>query len=162
MAGLQYPTQVSGYTQRYGQQVSKSTKEVMGGKITSVWRGDIFLEFSEELFEERLEMTLKVCVENTKQHIKDIDLRDTDRLLHSIQYWEPRREGTKLIGSYGVPLTYDGHNMDYGLYQEVGFHHVGSGQWIQNEFLINGLQRSSSQIRAIWTSGVTTTKTFTG
>lgn len=161
MANLQY-SGVRGYTDYTGK-VDKSMDDVMSGNVTSTWRGPIFMEFSEEILEEKLELTLEVCVKNTKQHIKDIDLRETGDLHDSIQYWEPRREGTRLVGSYGVPQEYDGErdedNMDYALYQEIGFHHT-NGQWIQNEYLINGLQRSRGEIRAIWQRGTTSIQTF--
>lgn len=157
---LQY-SGIRGYTDYTGK-IDKSFNEVAQGSVTRVWRGDIFLEFSEELFEEKLEQTLEVCVKNTKEYIKEIDLIDTGDLHDSIRYWEPRREGTRLVGAYGVPTEYNDHDMDYGLYQEIGFTHVNDG-WVQNEFLINGLQKSRAEIQAIWsTSGTLTTGTFDG
>ena len=160
MASLQY-SGIKGYTDYTGQ-VNKNLESVAHGSVNSIWRGDIFLEFSERLFEEKLEQTLAVCVKNTKEYIKEIDLWDTGDLHDSIRYWEPRREGTELVGTFGVPMEYNGHDMDYGLYQEIGFTHVNDG-WIQNEFLINGLQKSRAEIQVIWsTTGTLTTGTFDG
>jgi len=158
MANLR-ASNVSGYTDYTGN-VSRNFDDLVEANVSTQWLGDVFMsEFAEPLLEEKLELTLEVCVENTKQYIEDIDLIDTGDLQESIRYWEPRREGTELVGSYGVPFTYNGHDMDYGLYQEIGFRH-SNGDWIHNEFLIHGLQRSRSEIRAIWQRGTTSIRTF--
>lgn len=135
------------------------------GEVTIDWRGEAFLEWADELIEEKLEQTLEICVDNTKEHIKQIDLRETGTLHDSITYWEPRREGRYLVGSFGVPQEVpEGHKddreeMDYGYYQEVGFTHTNE-QKIHNPYLMPGLRKSKPQIQAIWRGSYTSTKTF--
>lgn len=162
MAKLEAPSGIRGTKPaKYGGDFQRNLGDVMTGSVTGQLNENVILEFSEEIFEERLEAALQVCVENTKQYIEDIDLKDTGDLKESIKYWEPRREGRYIVGSFGVPRTYNGHEMDYAVYQEIGFHHT-NGRWIQNEFMINGLQRAKPELRAIFGHGVMRTETFTG
>ncbi len=162
MAKLEAPSGIRGTKPaKYGGSFQGSLSDYATGSVTGEFNEDVILEFSEEIFEERLEAALEVCVKNTKGYIKDIDLIDTGDLHDSIRSWEPRREGRYLVGSYGVPKMYNGHEMDYAVYQEIGFHHT-NGSWIQNEFMINGLQRAKPELRAIFGHGVMRTQTFTG
>ena len=146
---------------KYGGAFQGSLNNYATGSVSGQFDDNIAAQFSERIFEERLEAALEVCVDNTKGYINDIDLVDTGDLHDSIKSWEPRREGRYLVGSFGVPKMYNGHEMDYAVYQEIGFHHINDG-WIQNEFMINGLQRSKPELRAIFGSGVMRTDTFTG
>lgn len=146
-------------TSPYTGNFEKGFGDVMQGSVGGVFQAEMALEWSENLFEERLDQALDVCVENTKQYIKDIDLWDTGDLHDSIQKWEPRRTPRGIVGSFGVPLTYNGHEMDYAVYQEIGFRHT-NGQWIQNEFMIHGLQRAKPEMFAIFTRGTPSTMTF--
>lgn len=162
MAKLEAPSGIRGTKPaKYGGSFQGSLNDYATGSVTGQFNEDVILEFSEEIFEERLEAALEVCVDNTKQYIEDIDLKDTGDLKESIKYWEPRREGRYLVGSYGVPKMYNDHEMDYAVYQEIGFQHT-NGSWVQNEFMINGLQRAKPELRAIFGHGVMRTQTFTG
>jgi hypothetical protein len=40
--------------------------------------------------------------------------------------------------------------VEYGIYQELGFHHFLSGAFIQNPFMIPALESQRAQIEAMW------------
>lgn len=43
-----------------------------------------------------------------------------------------------------------GTNVIYGLFQEVGYKHWKSGQFIQNPYLLPALKSKTNEIQAIW------------
>lgn len=109
-------------------------------KVNSDWRGALFVTRFKRTAESRMEETLKLCV-NEAKNIEPPRKR-TGELHDSIRYGEPFWEGPILWGQYGTDL-------DYGLYQEVGFHHYQDG-FVRNPFLAPAFMNNIPKIAAIW------------
>ena len=64
---------------------------------------------------------------------------DTGALINSIQAQER-----------GPFLWHVSDGVEYGVYQELGFHHHGSGSFIQNPFMVPAVESVSRQFIANW------------
>lgn len=102
---------------------------------------------------EQGKQALNRVVEHLAEEAKARAPVDEGLLKESIRTWDAEQQGTDIVARYGVPRTYQGVDMLYGYWQEVGFHHYKSGEKIQNAYLLPAIEQNLESARTVFAQG---------
>lgn len=117
--------------------------------FTSTWKGAAAYQMTMQQGKQALNQVVQYLAEQAKIRAP----YDTGLLKDSIRTWDAEQRGTTIVASYGVPRYYEGTDMLYGYWQEVGFFHHGSGEKIQNAYLLPAIEQNFEGARTVFRQG---------